>query len=88
MKSIVQNQSIDASETRSRTASVSRKTKETDISIRVDLDVPGEVDVKTSLPFLSHMLEALAVHGRFSLVVDATGDIEVDPHHLIEDTGI
>lgn len=71
-----------------RTATVVRTTKETQISIRVDLDIPGEVSIKTSLPFLSHMLEAFAVHGRFSLVVDASGDIEVDPHHLIEDTGI
>jgi imidazoleglycerol-phosphate dehydratase len=91
MKSVVQSeQSVDntAEKAKSRTASVSRKTKETDISIRVDLDTPGEVSIKTSLPFLSHMLEAFAVHGRFSLVIDAKGDIEVDPHHLIEDTGI
>lgn len=91
MKSVVQNeQNVDntAAKAKSRSASVSRKTKETDINIRVDLDTPGEVSIKTSLPFLSHMLEAFAVHGRFSLVIDAKGDIEVDPHHLIEDTGI
>jgi imidazoleglycerol-phosphate dehydratase len=74
--------------TAARKATVERQTKETQISIRVDLDNPGEVSIKTSLPFLSHMLEAFAVHGRFSLVIEATGDVEVDPHHLIEDTGI
>jgi len=89
MKSVVPSQTAEnGTKTESRSASLSRKTKETDISIRVDLDAPGEVNIKTSLPFLSHMLEALAVHGRFSLTVDAKGDIEVDPHHLIEDTGI
>jgi len=92
MKSTMQNdrKSDAAAEvsTRSRTAAVERSTKETQISMRVDLDNPGEVSIKTSLPFLSHMLEAFAVHGRFSLVVDAVGDVEVDPHHLIEDTGI
>lgn len=71
-----------------RVASVTRKTKETDITIDIDLDQPGTPDIQTSLPFLSHMLEALAVHGRFKLTVRAVGDIEVDPHHLIEDTGI
>lgn len=89
MKSVVQSQSSEAGlKAKSRSASLSRKTKETEISISVDLDTAGEVNIKTSLPFLSHMLEALAVHGRFSLTVDAVGDIEVDPHHLIEDTGI
>ncbi|MBX9947577.1 MAG: imidazoleglycerol-phosphate dehydratase HisB [Candidatus Obscuribacterales bacterium] len=89
MKSVVQSQSSEAGlKAKSRSASLSRKTKETEISISVDLDNAGEVNIKTSLPFLSHMLEALAVHGRFSLTVDAVGDIEVDPHHLIEDTGI
>jgi imidazoleglycerol-phosphate dehydratase len=71
-----------------RVATVTRKTKETDITVEIDLDQPGQVDIQTSLPFLSHMLEAFAVHGRFSLMVRAHGDIEVDPHHLIEDTGI
>jgi imidazoleglycerol-phosphate dehydratase len=71
-----------------RVATVERKTKETDITISVNLDEPGKSDIQTDLPFFSHMLEALAMHGRFSLVIRATGDIEVDPHHLIEDTGI
>lgn len=72
----------------SRVAEIQRSTKETDIFVKVDLDRAGEIEIATSLPFLSHMLTALATHGRFSLVVRATGDIEVDPHHLIEDTGI
>ncbi len=57
MKSAIQNQSAEVEvKAKSRTASVTRETKETKISIRVDLDTPGEVDIKTSLPFLSHML--------------------------------
>src|SRR6185437_7940283 len=71
-----------------RVAEISRTTKETDVLVRINLDQPGECDIETSLPFLSHMLNALACHARFSLMVRATGDIEVDPHHLIEDTGI
>lgn len=71
-----------------RRARVERKTKETDISVEVLLDQPGQSQIRTDLPFLSHMLEALACHGRFSLIIEARGDVEVDPHHLIEDTGI
>ncbi len=71
-----------------RSASVQRQSKETKISIAVELDQPGSIDIRTPLPFFSHMLETFACHGRFGLKVDAVGDIEVDPHHLIEDTGI
>ncbi len=71
-----------------RVGTISRKTKETDITICVNLDRPGNVNIETDLPFLSHMLEAFACHGQFSLDVKAKGDIEVDPHHLIEDCGI
>jgi imidazoleglycerol phosphate dehydratase HisB len=71
-----------------RTAEVHRVTKETDVLVRVNLDQPGNVDIETALPFVSHMLTALAVHARISLFIRATGDIEVDPHHLIEDVGI
>src|ERR1700719_4702792 len=77
-----------ASAKTSRVAELKRTSKETDVMVRVNLDEAGECDVEASLPFLSHMLTALATHGRFSLMVRATGDIEVDPHHLIEDTGI
>ena len=72
----------------SRTATITRTTKETNITITVTLDGAAEPQVSTGLPFLDHMLTALAFHGRFGLVVSATGDIAVDPHHLVEDTGI
>jgi imidazoleglycerol-phosphate dehydratase len=71
-----------------RRATVTRESRETQISITVDLDTPDQNNIRTPLPFFNHMLEALAVHGRMSLTVDAKGDIEVDPHHLIEDCGI
>ncbi len=71
-----------------RSAQVSRTTKETTITIRIDLDDASAPDIVTDLPFLSHMLTALACHARMGLFVRATGDIEVDPHHLIEDVGI
>jgi imidazoleglycerol-phosphate dehydratase len=70
-----------------RHASLTRKTKETDITLTFEVD-GGPVAIDTSVPFFSHMLEAFACHGRFGLQVKARGDIEVDPHHLIEDTGI
>lgn len=72
----------------SRHATIHRKTKETDIRLTIDLDNSGSVDISTGVPFFGHMLEAFACHGRFSLELEATGDIEVDPHHLMEDTGI
>lgn len=72
----------------SRTGTCRRKTRETDIDVAWDLDTESEDAVATDLPFLSHMLEALACHGRFGLTVNASGDVDVDPHHLIEDAGI
>lgn len=72
-----------------RRAERSRTTAETDISVTIDLDAPdGIVDVSTGLPFFDHMLDQLGRHGGFDLVVHATGDLEVDGHHTIEDTGI
>ena len=70
-----------------RQARVKRTTKETDIELELTLD-GGEIQISTGLPFFDHMLEAFACHGRFGLKIQATGDIEVDPHHLMEDTGI
>lgn len=70
-----------------REAKVQRKTKETDISLSLSLD-GGAVDVKTGIGFFDHMLEAFAVHGGFGLTVRARGDLEVDCHHTVEDTGI
>lgn len=71
-----------------RIGSVKRTTKETDIFIEVNLDDCSRREINTPIPFFNHMLDALSCHGRFGLVVEATGDIEVDPHHLIEDCGI
>ena len=65
-----------------------RESKETTISVAIRIDEPSDVSIETDLPFFSHMLEAFACHGRFGLTVKATGDVDVDPHHLMEDTGI
>ncbi len=70
-----------------RTASVSRKSKETDISVQLNLD-GGEVSVQTGIGFFDHMLTAFAVHGGFGLTLTCKGDLEVDCHHTVEDTGI
>jgi imidazoleglycerol-phosphate dehydratase len=72
----------------SRTATIERHTKETQIQLTLHVDDPSRIQIDTPLPFFSHMLNAFACHGRFGLEVQAQGDIEVDPHHLIEDTGI
>ncbi len=71
-----------------RKASVSRKSKETDISIFFDLDGNGQANVSTGIPFFDHMLTAFAVHGFFDLKIDAKGDIDVDYHHTVEDIGL
>lgn len=71
-----------------RTATVSRKTSETDISIRLDLDSSVYDAPQTGHGFFDHMLDALSRHSRLSLSVKATGDLQIEPHHLIEDTGI
>ncbi len=72
----------------SRKIDVSRKTKETQIEIKLDLDGSGKADIVTGIPFFDHMLTAFAVHGFFDLKIRAKGDIEVDLHHTIEDTGL
>ena len=72
----------------SRTAEVSRKTGETDIQIKLDLDGSGVCDIDTGVPFFDHMLNAFGRHGQFDLTVHAVGDVEVDAHHPVEDTGI
>lgn len=71
-----------------RTARVTRESRETQITVLFDADTARTPEIQTPLPFFSHMLDALACHGRFGLTVQAQGDIEVDPHHLMEDTGI
>ncbi len=71
-----------------RKGKVERKTGETKITISIGLDGKGEATVVTGIPFLDHMLGAFARHGRFDLACSASGDLDVDPHHLVEDTGI
>ena len=71
-----------------RQAKIERKTSETNISLSLALDGKGDRRIATPVPFFNHMLEAVARHGLFDLQIDATGDIEVDPHHLVEDVGI
>ena len=70
-----------------RKAKITRKTKETDIKLNLQLD-GGEVEINTGIGFLDHMLTALAVHGGFGLTLEAKGDLCVDAHHTAEDVGI
>ena len=72
----------------SRKVEVARTTRETDITLALDPDVPGEGALSTGLPFFDHLLHALSFHGRMGLSVKARGDLAVDPHHLVEDTGL
>ena len=72
----------------SRRATRQRTTKETSIAIELDVDGTGEAKVSTGLPFFDHMVSQLGRHGGFDLTVDATGDLEVDSHHTVEDVAI
>jgi imidazoleglycerol-phosphate dehydratase len=74
--------------TRGRTATVERKTKETQISIELNLDGAGDYDISTGIGFLDHMLESFAKHAAFDLRVTAKGDLHIDTHHTVEDVGI
>jgi len=69
-------------------ATIERKTKETKIRLTLDLDRHEAPKVATGVPFFDHMLTAFAFHGGFFLEIDAEGDLAVDPHHLVEDTGL
>ena len=71
-----------------RSASSQRRTKETDVAVRLNLDGTGAAEVATGIPFLDHLLRALAVHARFDLDVTAHGDLEVDAHHTVEDVAL
>lgn len=71
-----------------RTSQLSRKTGETEIELRLALDGTGEALVETGVPFFDHMLSLFARHGLFDLQVKASGDVEVDYHHMVEDVGI
>jgi imidazoleglycerol-phosphate dehydratase len=72
----------------SRVATIARKTKETEIRIRIDLDGSGQYSVSTGIPFFDHMLESFGRHALFDLEIEAKGDIAVDLHHTVEDVGI
>lgn len=74
--------------TASRTATIRRATSESTIELSLDLDGTGRSDISTSVPFFDHMLTAFAKHSLTDLTVRATGDIEIDEHHTIEDTSI
>ena len=71
-----------------RSATVTRTTRETSISVTLDLDGHGVADVQTPIPFLSHMVDQLSRHGGIDLTVRATGDVEIDGHHTTEDLAI
>lgn len=71
-----------------RKAAVSRKTKETDIKVTLNLDGRGNYKINTSVPFVDHMLSLMTKHGHLDLNIQAKGDIEIDYHHLLEDLGI
>jgi imidazoleglycerol-phosphate dehydratase len=72
----------------SRIATVERKTKETDISVTLNLDGSGNADIATGVPMLDHLLSHVAVHGLFDLQIRATGDLQIDAHHTVEDVAI
>jgi imidazoleglycerol-phosphate dehydratase len=71
-----------------RVAELTRTTNETDLHVRLDLDGTGQSSIKTGIGFFDHMLEAFARHGLLDLTVEARGDLHVDGHHTVEDTGI
>ena len=73
---------------RTRIATIDRKTNETQIKLRLNLDGRGTSKVSTGIRFLDHMLDLVARHGAFDLNIDAKGDLDVDQHHTVEDTGI
>jgi imidazoleglycerol-phosphate dehydratase len=71
-----------------RRVETARTTRETEITVGLDLSGAGDIRVETGLPFLDHLLTSMAFHGGFGLAVKARGDVEVDAHHLVEDTGL
>lgn len=71
----------------SRPVEIERKTKETSIRLSLDMDNPSQ-EIHTGVPFFDHILTGMAFHGQFGLKIEASGDLEVDAHHLVEDVGI
>ena len=95
MQSIRHNQTVPETPERlapspvlSRTASLQRTTKETNVQVDLNLDGQGRADTQTGVPFLDHMLTQICSHGLIDLQVQATGDLEIDDHHTNEDVGI
>src|SRR5919197_5743071 len=80
--------SVAKTTTQSRTATVHRKTKETDIRVELNLDGSGQSIVSIGVPFLEHMLDLFAKHGLFDLKIVCKGDLEIDDHHSVEDIAI
>ncbi|MEX0806858.1 MAG: imidazoleglycerol-phosphate dehydratase HisB [Candidatus Binatia bacterium] len=71
-----------------RTGTVERKTKETEITVMLNIEGSGKAEVETGIPFLNHMLDSFSRHGLFDLIIQAKGDLEVDYHHTVEDVGL
>ncbi|MFP4382884.1 MAG: imidazoleglycerol-phosphate dehydratase HisB [Spirochaetia bacterium] len=71
-----------------RSTTIERKTKETSISLSLDLDSRSEATVNLGIPFFEHLLTSMAFHGGFGIIINGEGDLDVDPHHLVEDTGL
>ena len=67
---------------------IERKTHETEVSLTLDPDIASDPAVRTGIPFFDHMLSSMSFHGRFALSVEGRGDLDVDPHHLVEDVGL
>lgn len=84
----IKNENLDYLVLNPRTASVSRKTGETDVQVEINIDGTGQCQTDTGIPFLDHMLHQISSHGMFDLKVKAIGDIEIDDHHTNEDVGI
>lgn len=82
------NRPVSNSSFSPRTASISRKTGETDVSVTLNLDGEGKCQAQTGIPFLDHMIHQLSSHGLFDLELEAKGDVEIDDHHTNEDVGI
>lgn len=72
----------------SRTANVERNTLETQISVQLNIDGEGKGSIETGIPFLNHMLDQIVRHGQFDITLNANGDLDIDAHHTVEDTGI
>jgi len=71
-----------------RTGKIERKTKETDISVSLNVDGSGKAEVETGMPFFDHMMDIFSRHGLFDVTIKAKGDIQVDYHHTVEDVGL